>query len=216
MNKKPLISRGGPPAKVLWVEGTDDFHFIANLREQHNFSEASFTIECLDGIENVLSMLPTRLKANNETELGVMVDADTDVMARWNSLRNILIKAGYANVPPTPDPAGTVITETGRATVGIWIMPDNTVPGILEDFIHFLVPPNDKLWPLAEKAINGIPAADRLFFRCRFAQSAAAYVAGMAGGTGQAHRSGDYKPFASCRAAAGAGFNPVAALPFPF
>lgn len=163
MNKIPLVSRRGPAAKVLWVEGTDDFHFIANLREQHNFSEASFTIECLEGIDNILSMLSTRLKANNETELGVMVDADSDVTARWQSLRNNLLTVGYANVPNAPEANGTIIRELGKTTVGIWIMPDNTVPGILENFVRFLVPQNDKLWPLAERAIADIPAEDRLF-----------------------------------------------------
>ena len=163
MNKSSLISRNGPAAKVLCVEGNDDFHFIANLREQHNLSETAFTIEAQEGIENILAALPIRLKAKNETELGIIVDADTDTEARWASLRNILLNAGYTTVPEAPEPTGTILREIDRTAVGVWIMPDNAVPGILENFVRYLVPTGDKLWLRAEQCVTQIPAEERLF-----------------------------------------------------
>ncbi len=36
-------------------------------------------------------------------------------------------------------------------------MPDNTLPGELEDFIRFLVPPTDLNWPYAKTSVDGIP-----------------------------------------------------------
>ncbi len=47
-------------------------------------------------------------------------------------------------------------------TVGIWLLP-NKVPGMLEDFIRFLVPQEDRLWERAERSVQRIPIADRLF-----------------------------------------------------
>ncbi|MCY3878831.1 MAG: hypothetical protein OXF74_06590 [Rhodobacteraceae bacterium] len=42
-------------------------------------------------------------------------------------------------------------------------MPDNRRSGELEDFVQEMIPPADPVWPLAERYINGIPAADRKF-----------------------------------------------------
>jgi hypothetical protein len=42
-------------------------------------------------------------------------------------------------------------------------MPDNTLPGMLEDFARFLVPPGDNLWPRACDCIDNIPVDQRRF-----------------------------------------------------
>ena len=47
--------------------------------------------------------------------------------------------------------------------VGIWLMPDNRLPGILEDFLRFLVPDGDGLLAHAGQAIDSIPAGQRRF-----------------------------------------------------
>ena len=51
----------------------------------------------------------------------------------------MLTEAGY-NVPGTPNREGTILTEEGMPTIGIWLMPDNQVDGMLEDFCIRLAP----------------------------------------------------------------------------
>lgn len=47
--------------------------------------------------------------------------------------------------------------------VGIWLMPENTLPGMLEDFLHFLVPAGDNLWTLAEEVIEAVERQEQRF-----------------------------------------------------
>lgn len=42
-------------------------------------------------------------------------------------------------------------------------MPDNRLPGMLEHFIEFLVPPADRLMARAKSAVAEIPIEDRAF-----------------------------------------------------
>ena len=95
--------------------------------------------------------------------LAIVIDADTDLAARWESIRTILSNSGYGAVPSVPDSLGTVIVETGRPAVGMWLMPDNNQNGTLEDFIRFLVPAGDPHWSRAEACLNQIPPHERRF-----------------------------------------------------
>lgn len=92
-------------------------------------------------------------------KIGLLVDAGK----RWCDIRDILASSGYVDLPIAPLPEGTVIRQEGKPDVGCWIMPDNCVPGALEDFVRVLVPDADDLWALAESTVNGIPAAGRRF-----------------------------------------------------
>jgi hypothetical protein len=42
-------------------------------------------------------------------------------------------------------------------------MPDNSLPGTIEDFATHLIPARDELWPRAVRAVETIPAAERRF-----------------------------------------------------
>jgi hypothetical protein len=42
-------------------------------------------------------------------------------------------------------------------------MPNNRVPGILEDFLRYLVPPGNALFSYAEQSVNGIAEDLRMF-----------------------------------------------------
>ena len=97
-----------------------------------------------------------------------MIDADTGLAARWQSLRDRLLEAGYPNVPAGPDPKGTILPAPGGTSllprVGIWLMPDNQTEGILEDFLRFLVPEESQpLLDHAESSIAAIPDGERRF-----------------------------------------------------
>jgi hypothetical protein len=50
-----------------------------------------------------------------------------------------------------------VLIEDGKPRVGVWLMPDNRIDGKLEDFVAFLVQPNDTLWAYGIASIAGLP-----------------------------------------------------------
>lgn len=147
---------------ALLVEGTDDEHVLYALLKHHAVPTV-FKVIDKKGIGNLLDTLEVELIASDRDHLGIIVDADSDLSSRWQSLRNILRSSGYQAVPDTPDPDGTIVREPGKPAVGIWIMPDNTLPGMLEDFIRFLVPSDDRLWAHAEQCTEAIADSERRF-----------------------------------------------------
>jgi hypothetical protein len=137
----------------LLVEGRDDKCSIINLLVRHGYDwdsvPAPFVYDA-EGIDSLLESLPPALKSHVRVE--IVVDADLSLTDRWKSIRAILEANGIAG-PRQPDPNGTVIPVTGLARlerVGIWLMPDNKVPGTLEDFLTRLVPAGDPCLPHAE------------------------------------------------------------------
>ncbi len=99
--------------------------------------------------------------------MGILVDADDDVDARWQSVTRRLKQARAGlQIPPEPDPNGTVLDENPQdriPRIGIWMMPNNESPGELEDFIARMIPGGDAVWPLSKKYIASIPQSERKF-----------------------------------------------------
>jgi len=150
---------------LLLVEGKDDLHVLYALLQHHQVPER-FEVKNKEGIDNLLNTLPTELKSSDLDNLGIVVDANTSLAGRWASLRDILLRAGDVNVPENPEPNGTmvVLQRPDRAIrVGIWLMPDNQLPGMLENFIEFLVPAGDGLWPRAGVCVEQLPEQERRF-----------------------------------------------------
>lgn len=99
-----------PKSQQLLVEGKDDRHVIWALCEQHQLPE-TFSVEVPQedddpGIEALLSGLSARLKEKNLRTLGIVVDADQDLLARWQAVRDRLNASGYQNIPKRPPGAG--------------------------------------------------------------------------------------------------------------
>lgn len=138
--------------KKLLVEGNDDLHVVCALCEKHTVPETFDVIDC-KGIRNVIDEMLFRLKLRVET-IGIMIDADTDINVRWQSIRDILKKQGFE--VPADLPKTGLIAEKEYQKVGVWIMPDNNTAGMLEDFLAFLVPDNDPLLPIARSTLNQI------------------------------------------------------------
>ena len=142
------------PRKLL-VEGRDDAVVVANLCQAHQLPDA-FEIAGKKGITDLLETLSTQLKTSDLEVLGILVDADTDLQARWQSLRAHLTKEGYL-VPDVPVSTGTILHVEDKPTVGIWVMPDNHLPGMLEDFVATLIPDGDALFPYAKECVQKLP-----------------------------------------------------------
>jgi hypothetical protein len=144
------------------VEGSDDMHFVHQLSNYANFVRGSFETKKIDGYTLLLDSLDTVLIGSELQLLGVMVDADHDVAAKWASLKNRLESLGYS-LPNAPSSEGIIASLPNKPTVGIWIMPDNIKPGTLEDFIAELIPSTDNLWENARQCVANIPPEQRRF-----------------------------------------------------
>lgn len=147
---------------VLLVEGTDDVMVFYHLANHHQI-QGAFKVKKKNGIDQLLDELDVELDASGLERLGVVVDADVDLIARWQALRDRLGVCAYRDLPRNPLPEGIIIQELDRPVVGVWIMPDNVNAGMLEDFTRSLVPDDDPLWPRAENCVNEIPHLERRF-----------------------------------------------------
>jgi hypothetical protein len=148
---------------LLVVEGPDDKHVLWAILNRHQFAPA-FTIRDEGGFQTLLTRASIHLKPGTDVErFGIVIDADADIRTRWQEIKRILNRAGYGNIPADPDPAGTVIDQQDLPRVGVWIMPDNTLPGMLEDYLCFLVPAGDGLLDRARRCVDEIPAEERRF-----------------------------------------------------
>ena len=149
--------------KILMVEGTNDEHVLKHICGSHDDIDPLDKVEAHGGVDSLLVAIPLQIKLSKEKGdvVGIVIDADDSPDARWQSLRDIFAQAGYPNVPRRPDPDGTILespTGTSLPRAGVWIMPDNKTPGILEDFLRFLIPnqPNP-LFAHAERSVATVP-----------------------------------------------------------
>ena len=148
---------GGNHLSQLLVEGKNDQHVIWALCKQHDVKE-TFSVETVDSKnrESLLNSIPVRLKISGLQSLGIVLDADQNVGGSWDAICDRLTRVGYISLPQEPDPNGTLIESIGKPKVGIWIMPDNQMPGMLENFVAHLIPDTDLLALKAEAVLQEI------------------------------------------------------------
>ena len=138
--------------QILLVEGNDDQHVIWALLEKYAIPE-TFSVVDSKGIDNLFIQLPVRFKQSGIRTIGIIIDADTDIASRWQHLKGLLAAQGVA-LSDFPTPSGTIVE--GNIRFGVWIMPNNQISGMLEDFIRFLVPDKDPLLAMADSILNSI------------------------------------------------------------
>jgi hypothetical protein len=165
----------GTYPSLLLVEGRDDAFVIAHLLNHYYRMEndtqgkrnqyinrlvvagKKLAIKDKEGYNNIREDLDTEIDGSGLERLGIVVDADDDLSSRWQALTDVLLQIGYSNIPDKPLQAGTIIEAEGNLPrIGLWIMPDNSLPGMLEDFVSFLVPGRESnpIWKLAESSIK--------------------------------------------------------------
>lgn len=155
--RAPLVMNG-PQSDLLIVEGADDFHALFALLDAHRLVE-KFRMTVGGGHNQMREEMDTRLLESGLERIGFVFDADTEIADRWRAVRDRLRdeQCGYTNVPAAPEPGGTIITRAGKVTVGLWLMPNNALPGALEEFVRLLVPAGDALWQHAETVVAALP-----------------------------------------------------------
>ena len=155
--------RHPPRPNLLLLEGKTDAlvanHLAASFGVPDYYDDVAYS-----GISDLLRALPRRLRESERRRIAVVLDSNADPGRRWRELCGRLNELGYST-PCVPDRAGSVVEAPGDSLprVGIWLMPDNGSPGILEDFVQKLIRPGDDLLPLAGEAVKGIPADRRRF-----------------------------------------------------
>lgn len=122
--------------KVLLVEGKNDCHVIFALCKAHGIPESFGLFDC-ENDEGVLKRLNALiLQPDSPETIGVVLDVDCRTTnSRWKQIQDKIKSHGY-NFPECPNPLGTVIPPNGdKSKLGIWLMPNNQHPGMLEDFL---------------------------------------------------------------------------------
>lgn len=144
---------------VLLVEGKDEEEVIDKLHQNRNVPRL-FKIEDCKGKDELKKGIPLFIKGSEFNKIGILLDADTDMKSRWESMRDILRKNNFTlingEIIPKIMPKDGLIATNNEKIIGVWIMPNNELEGMLEDFIRFLIPTDDKLLPIAEEIIARI------------------------------------------------------------
>ena len=152
-----------PNKNLLLVEGEEDKRVIPELIEANGIiwvpkpekpKETVVEIEQKGGIEKLLkpSLISTSLKRANLVALGLMVDADEEPIARWNSIRNVCLPS-IPDLPESLPEEGLIHATTIGPKFGVWMMPDNKLRGMLETFLAYMVGNEEEpLWKYACEA----------------------------------------------------------------
>jgi len=152
-----VVLPGGAADRVLLVEGTDEMHVIRKLCDQIGFP-IDFKIDPKGGKDPLLASIGNEINVSGRAVVGVVIDANNDLDARWQAVRGRLLRA-HIDAPVGLDPRGLVIESSPR--IGVWLMPDNRQRGQLEDFVASMIPQDDPVWPLARRYVESIPEPGR-------------------------------------------------------
>ena len=151
--------------KILMVEGSDDEHVIKHICGNRNLPILD-EITPYFGFEGLRKSVTTSLALADEDDIvGIVIDANSCLSGRWQSIRDKLVDVGYRNLPKEPDPKGIVLGTSGAPKylprAGVWIMPDNCNPGTLENFLLGLIPQKDPLLGYAYQCVADLPEPRR-------------------------------------------------------
>jgi hypothetical protein len=145
------------PEKILLVEGKQDARVIPYLIEANgiaweiNKKPVVYIRDC-EGNNNLVDsdIIVSELQASGLSVLGIIIDADDDSSASWQSIRNASLMS-IPDIPKVLPEEGLIHTTSEGIKFGIWIMPDNKMRGMLETFLTYIIPTgNEELWNFAQ------------------------------------------------------------------
>ncbi len=145
--------------KKLLVEGEQEKRIIPELMKANGITwedaekNPIVLIEPKKGDQFInQKSISLQLKTSDLTALGIIVDADNDLNARWDSVKN----ACSNNIDKLPEQipeSGLICRTTTGVKFGVWIMPDNKNQGMLENFLAYLIPDeSEPVWQYAQEA----------------------------------------------------------------
>jgi hypothetical protein len=165
-----------PNKNMLLVEGATEKRLIPELIEKRGMQWVNgsgqhlVTIKDYGGITNLLAPdeIETALKSSNLEALGLIFDADGmhNEIKRLSAVRDRCAKFGCL-LPESLDTSGFVTQLESGVRFGVWMMPNNTDAGMLETFLHSLVPDADSdIYVHSLKAVNDARSLGAKFKDC--------------------------------------------------
>jgi hypothetical protein len=163
-------------AKHLWVEGKSEQQIIPYLMEENGIpwpdnpypvyihDKGGFTN--ISNKDDLCSFFKSHLRMSH---FGIIVDADELApcdsqrrpQRRWESLQNTITKFLPDIRPIELQKDGVIFQVSQSATIpndvkfGVWVMPDNQNPGMLETFLARLIPDESpELWHHAQSSVT--------------------------------------------------------------
>ncbi len=145
--------------------GTAEWHLIVHLfpasQPKLKYPKGNSIAALSD--DTVRERLSFAIKSKPE-RVCVLFDAEQrEAQRSWRFVREVLIEAGYIELPEEMPESGLICEAEGRPRVGVWIMPDNLSRGMIEDFYLQAIPSDDRERIRSEQFIESIPSEERLF-----------------------------------------------------
>lgn len=145
---------------MLFLEGKDDCIVISNLCEQRGVNK-NFEFKVCESRENAIKELELAIneQATTYSTAGIVIDADTDNYAAWHKVRTKIDATGrYEDIPKILPENGLILNakKSIYPRLGVWIMPDNQVAGMLEDFVALLANEKNNLMKEAELILQSL------------------------------------------------------------
>ena len=145
------------PRKLL-VEGETDKRVLPYLMEANGVMwpdppASPVFIEPYGSVDKILKpeVIALEIGASGLEALGVVVDANGDAGARWDDVRTSC-RNEFADLPEQIPAGGLEVVHSDGVRFGVWIMPDNRLTGMLEDFLVKLIPEDSRdLYEIATK-----------------------------------------------------------------
>lgn len=135
--------------KILVVEGRQDADFYSALCQRANVLKVDVKPAPSPGKGNAIKffeMLLRQLPGGSIKNVGLVVDADypadkggdTGFGATFSAIAGVAEKAGFKAPPikPQPNSGYVLLPPAGLQPAGVWIMPDNSTHGMVEDFVR--------------------------------------------------------------------------------
>lgn len=162
-----LTKDGAAAGNIVLFEGPDDRAAVDNLLRRHGITAVETRDKALfDDVmkvcgsdSEVLKIAGTALK--RYPRVALVIDADSDPDRRWQGLQTTFGKAGL-KLPERVDQKPIVIEGYQPGwKAGVWMFPDNTNAGALEEFLIRILPSDglpSSVWELAQRSTNSARA----------------------------------------------------------
>ena len=155
-----MASRNRDYPRKLLVEGPTDKSVIPYLMEANGVAwpdppVSPVFIEPYGSVDEILKpeVIALEIGASGLEALGVVVDANGDAGARWDEVRT-WCSSEFADLPEQIPVGGLDVVHSDGVRFGVWIMPDNRLTGMLEDFLVRLIPDDSSgLYELAASSV---------------------------------------------------------------
>lgn len=161
--------------RKLLVEGVQDKDFFASMLNQHGFRDVDvwppreFDPTSGNGWTNVLKQIPMlvgqMLQADGIDGLGIVIDADHHSSqggfpVRHAAINNVLAKLNYFETESPPCRRGGIYEHPdGLPDIGVWLMPNHELDGMLENFAGTIITGQEQVQLLShvDSALQQLP-----------------------------------------------------------